>query len=178
MAVLHTVSMHIHIFAYGSNLRTARLKARVPSAEPIAVGHVKQRQLVFHKRSEDGSAKADARWTGVEHHRVWGVVFRIAAAEKPILDEYEFLGIGYDETEVNVIHETGVLNAWLYQARDEAIDESLLPYDWYHEFVVQGAREHRLPDDYITRLKSQFVIPDSDSERKQQNRAVIESMIE
>ncbi|MBD3675647.1 MAG: gamma-glutamylcyclotransferase [Planctomycetaceae bacterium] len=170
--------MHVHVFAYGSNLCTARLKARVPSAEPIAVGHVTHRQLVFHKRSEDGSAKADARWTGVEHHRVWGVVFRIADVEKPILDECEFLGIGYDETEVEVVHESGILRSWLYQAREEAIDDSLLPYDWYHDFVVSGAREHRLPTDYLARLKSHAVIPDPDEERSRQNRAVIESLID
>lgn len=170
--------MYVHVFAYGSNLCTARLKARVPSAEPIAVGHVTQRQLVFHKRSEDGSAKADARWTGLEHHRVWGVVFRIARAEKAILDECEFLGIGYDETEVEVIHEAGTLRSWMYQARDEAIDDSLLPYDWYHDFVVRGAREHRLPADYIARLESHSLMPDPDEVRTRENRVVLESMID
>jgi len=55
----------VFVFAYGSNMCTQRMRSRVPSAEAVTIGYVGQRQLVFHKRSSDGSAKADAAFTAV-----------------------------------------------------------------------------------------------------------------
>lgn len=164
---------NIHIFAYGSNMCTERLQARVPSAEPVATGYVLQRRFAFHKRSEDGSAKADARLTGSNFDRVWGVVFRVHSDEKPTLDEHEFLGIGYDEELVEVVHEAGVLESWMYVAREEAIDPSLLPYSWYHEFILHGARQHGLPADYIQFLHSFESIDDAHSARHAENSLLI-----
>ena len=31
-------------------------------------------------------------------------------------------------------------------------DPSLTPYDWYKAFVLAGAREHGLPQDYVAAL--------------------------
>jgi hypothetical protein len=48
-------------FAYGSNMRSARLRERVPSARYFATGKIQGYKLAFHKRSkQDGSGKADA----------------------------------------------------------------------------------------------------------------------
>jgi len=168
---------HIHIFAYGSNMCTERLQARVPSAEPVTTGYVRQRRFAFHKRSEDGSAKADAMWTGSTSDRVWGVVFRLHLDEKPVLDEHEFLGIGYDQELVDVVHETGATQAWMYVAREEAIDPSLLPYSWYHDFILHGARQHKLPTDYVEFLQSFESIADRDCGRHALNRDVIVSQV-
>jgi len=165
--------MNVRIFAYGSNLSTARIRARVASAQPVAVGYVPRRQLVFHKRSMDGSAKADAYWTGSDDHRLWGVVYEIHKDDKPILDECEFLGLGYDEREVDVIHANGLLKSWSYIARQEAIDRTLLPYHWYHQFVLQGAREHGLPEEYINTLESHSTWDDPDAKRAEENRLLI-----
>lgn len=167
---------HIHIFAYGSNMCTERLRARVPSAEPVTTGYVLQRRFAFHKRSEDGSAKADATFTGSTSDCVWGVVFRLNVDEKPALDEHEFLGIGYDEELVEVVHETGVIELRMYVAREAAIDTSLLPYSWYHEFILHGARQHHLPDDYVEFLLRFESVADCDAARHALNRTLIDGI--
>jgi gamma-glutamylcyclotransferase len=164
---------HLYVFAYGSNLYTQRMRTRVPSAKPVASGYVDHRQLVFHKRSEDGSAKADAVFTAVSTDRVWGVVYRLQSEEKPALDQHEFLGIGYDHEEVNVVLEEGSLKAWMYVARRGAIDPALLPYSWYLDYIIHGAYEHQLPDSHIDYLMDFESLVDPDSTRHARNRRLI-----
>lgn len=90
-------------FAYGSNMCTGRLRQRVPSADPVRVARLLNHSLRFHKRSRDGSAKADAFFTGEPENVVWGVVFDIDPADKLRLDEHEGLSHGYVERLITVI---------------------------------------------------------------------------
>ena len=130
-----------------------RMRARVPTAAAVIVGYVRQRKLAFHKRSDDGSAKANAFYTSFPDDRVWGVVYRMCPHEKPLLDQCEFLGIGYDQEMVDVVHKSGTAQAWIYVARPEAIDATLFPYAWYHDLIVHGARQHGLPAAYVDHLR-------------------------
>ena len=161
------------VFAYGSNLCTERMRSRATSAIPITIGYVSQRKLVFHKRSDDGSAKANATYTASQYDRVWGVVYKLHQHQKLVLDQHEFLGIGYDEEAVQVVHEYGVIQAWMYVARHDAIDDSLLPYSWYHELVIYGARQHGLPKHYIDHLRKFDSFVDPNSERHSANRQLM-----
>lgn len=163
------------VFAYGSNMCVERIQARVPGATPIASGRVSHRKFVFHKRSIDGSAKADAVFTGLQTDHIWGVAYRLPADEKPILDRHEFLGIGYNQEEVDVVLETGPLRAWIYVARGEVIDPSLQPYSWYHDFVIHGALQHRLPGEYIESLRQFESMTDPNLARHEQNQRLIKT---
>ena len=162
------------VFAYGSNMYSPRMRSRVSTATLETVGYVRQRKLVFHKRSDDGSAKADAPLTDSPTDRVWGVVYRLPSHKKPLLDQHEFLGVGYDEEMVDVGHENGVVRAWMYVARPDAINASLLPYSWYHDFVILGAREHRLPERYIDYVRTFNTLDDPDAVRHSANRRLVQ----
>jgi len=165
---------HVLVFAYGSNMCTRRMRARVPSATPLMIGYVRHRRLVFHKRSEDGSAKADAVRSSSPTDYVWGVVYRLHQDEKPALDAHEFLGIGYEEEQVEIIHERGCVQAWLYVARQDAIDGSLNPYSWYHDLVTHGARQHGLPNSYLEFLQSFDSIVDPNTARHSAHRQFLQ----
>ena len=169
-----TPEPHLHVFAYGSNLHDRRMICRVSTAIPVAMGYVEQRQLRFHKRSDDGSAKADATFTGVPSDRVWGVVYRLSRDEKPELDKHEFLGIGYAQELVAVSIKNGSIKAWMYVARPDAIDETLRPYSWYCDYIIAGARLHRLPFCYIGNLMGIETTVDPDFQRQEQNRQHID----
>ena len=149
---------------------TQRIRARVESATSLTTGYVTHRRLAFHKRGVDGSAKADAVYTGRVSDCIWGVVYSLSREEKSILDDYEF---GYDEQEVVVIGTSGVLAASIYAARAEAIDASLKPYSWYHRFVIHGAEQHQLPIDYVQHVQAFESIADPDSERSHHNSQLI-----
>lgn len=154
-------------FAYGSNMSTARLRKRVPSARPLGTGQLKRHALRWHKCSCDGSGKCDAEATAEDSDVVWGVLFEIKRLEKPWLDKAEGLHYGYDEKEVEVVTDRGVVKALMYYATD--IERSLRPYHWYKTFVVTGARQHGLPKPYVRNLEQVQSVRDPDANRAAKN---------
>jgi hypothetical protein len=142
---------HFVYFAYGSNMSTQRLRARMPSCEPLGVAVLPGHALRFHKRSKDKSGKCNAFATN-DDQQVIGVIFRFDPAERTALDRAEGLGNGYEHATVTVINEEGRRRKVLtYRATADAIDDSLLPYSWYKDFVLAGCAEHNLPPDYVSR---------------------------
>jgi len=119
---------------------------------------------MFHKKSQDGSAKCDAMHSGNSEDVVMGVVYEIDALEKPQLDVFEERGYGYETKTVKVSTSQGTtIEALTYYAID--IDSLLQPYHWYKEHVLRGAREHHLPSAYLQSLERVTSIPDTNSER-------------
>jgi len=93
----------------------------------------------FHKRSNDGSAKCNAYFSGNPTDGVYGVVCELLLSEKAELDRAEGLGFGYNETEISVSTQDGKsLNVQTYLADPSVVDNGLRPYTWYKEFVVGG----------------------------------------
>jgi AIG2-like family len=153
-------------FAYGSNLSTQRLAARVPSARAVSVAMLRGHRLEFHKIGKDGSAKCDVASTGDSNDVVYGVVFAIPLSEKAMLDGIEGLGYGYAEKEVVVLSESGAaFEAVTYYAT--SIDASLKPVDWYVEHVLRGAREHGLPAEYISGIETIESTADPENYKKE-----------
>lgn len=151
-------------FAYGSNMSSPRLRARVPSAQPLGVASTRGRQLVFRKIGRDGSAKCDIAAADERTHGVYGVVFRIDPAHRPALDAAEGVGQGYEPIDLDLVSESGRhISAFAYQATQ--VDEKLKPYAWYVQHVVRGAIEHGLPPDYIALIHAVAVRSDPDRER-------------
>ena len=150
-----------------------RIRRRVASAEPVAKGYVSGRRLAFHKCGADGSGKADAAYTGRASDCVWGVVYSLSEDDKPVLDAYEFLGVGYDSETVLVHLAEESIYASIYVARSESIDPVLKPYSWYLRFVLLGAIEHNLPADYLQRLDEVEAELDEDRERHLQNTRLV-----
>jgi hypothetical protein len=142
---------HVVYFAYGSNMSTHRLRARMPSCEPLGVAVLLGHALRFHKRSKDRSGKCNAFATD-EGQQVIGVLFRFDPADRAALDKAEGLGNGYEHATVTVINEQGRRRKVLtYRATADAIDDSLAPYSWYKDLVLAGCAEHNLPSDYVAR---------------------------
>ena len=50
----------------------------------------------------------------------------------------------------------------------------LLPYDWYHELVMIGARTHGFPEDYLKRIESKQSLRDPDSDRSAEKWKTVE----
>lgn len=152
-------------FAYGSNLSTRRLLARISSARAIKIAQLPEHQLAFHMPSKDGSSKCDAHYTGTREDSVWGIVYRITVGDKSVLDSYEGLGKSYGEKTVT-LHAAGggTLEAFTYHALEYC--DNLSPYCWYLEHVLRGAHEHSLPLDYIAAIESTQYISDPDNNRR------------
>jgi gamma-glutamylcyclotransferase len=156
-------------FAYGSNMSQPRLRARVASAECIGTASLTDHALRFHKVGRDGSGKATiAPRPGTYVH---GVVFRLDAEERPILDRHEDLGRGYEARWISVErHNESPLHVFTYNALLR--DPSLQPYSWYLEHVLHGARENRLPPEYIEGIAATSTITDPDGARDLRERSI------
>jgi gamma-glutamylcyclotransferase len=140
--------MHVLYFAYGSNLCSARLRARLEDVRSVGPARLDDHRLALDKRGHDGSAKANV----VPHtgETVWGVLYTLARAHLPALDRFEG---GYRRVAVRVERqEGGLVDAVTY--RSDRRVEGWLPFDWYHAHLLRGAREHGLPADWIARLEA------------------------
>lgn len=147
-------------FAYGSNMSSRRLLARVPSARLVSTARLPGHDLRFHKRSPDGSGKCDAFETRDPKDRIHGVAFMISPEHGPILDHFEELDVGYRKKTVTLLTDEGEVDAFTYAAID--IAEGLKPYDWYRDHVLRGAIEHGLPAAYVDRIRRVAFTPDPD----------------
>ncbi len=158
-------------FAYGSNMSVPRIQARIPGAEFVAVAYLPAHCLTFSKPGIDDSGKCDALYTGDQSDHVCGVVYRISAADKMILDGYEGLGHHYLTKPATVLTEQqSEYKVFLYVATEVIVN--LKPYHWYRTHVLHGAKEAGLPQYYIEGLEKVTSIADPDPDRHAREMAI------
>lgn len=140
--------MSLLYFAYGSNMYPPRMRARAPSAEFVDIGRLRGWRPACNKHGRDGSGKANL----VSHpgREVWGVLYRVDGGDLVLLDEVER---GYRRMSFPVLVPGGrILDAEAYVS--DLITDDPVPFDWYRELMVAGARHHRLPEPHIAYLES------------------------
>ena len=141
-------------FAYGSNLCASRLCGRVPSAVSVGCARLPGRRLVTDKLGRDGSGKANLREDAAA--TVWGVLYEIDGVHWPALDACE---PGYARVALEVVTEAGArLLAQTYVS--ETLTPDPVPFAWYKRLMIEGAREHGLPADYVAVLEAWPEKPD------------------
>jgi gamma-glutamylcyclotransferase (GGCT)/AIG2-like uncharacterized protein YtfP len=135
-------------FAYGSNLSPERMRARVPSARALGPARLAGQRLTTDKPGRDGSGKANLRPdAGAE---VWGALYAIDPAHWPELDRCEG---GYARVPARVVGpDGGSRSAWTY--RSELVADDPLPFTWYKQLMLDGARAHGLPREWIAFLEA------------------------
>ncbi|MCG3706503.1 gamma-glutamylcyclotransferase [Aliarcobacter butzleri] len=154
----------MYYFAYGSNMSSKRLNARI-KATKYANGKLLKHKLKFHKISKDGSGKCDAFETGDSNDFVLGVVYEIDKNDLEQLDRFEAKGKGYERKEVEIILEDeNTISAITYYATN--IGDSFLPYDWYLKHVLFGAEENKLENTYINYIRKIYSKKDTDKSRE------------
>jgi gamma-glutamylcyclotransferase len=133
---------HVY-FAYGSNMDSARLAARVKNARPLGAGRLVGHRLTFDKRGADGSGKANIRAElGAVVH---GVLFNVAQRDLEKLDGFE---PGYTRSLFGIVGSgSETIEAWAYVHPTPT--SGLMPRSWYVQHLLTGAREHLLPTDLI-----------------------------
>jgi cation transport regulator ChaC len=163
-------SMSQRVFAFGSNMCSGRFHAYAVSPEgagraAVLPGH----RLLFNKKStDDKSGKANvAAHAGSD---VWGVLYTIPDADLDTLDKGEG---GYRKVRLSVrLTDNTSTDAWVYIAKKPSNDPALRPYTWYKRFLVEGAREHSLPAEYIAELENIVAVEDTNVARDRRKRAL------
>jgi gamma-glutamylcyclotransferase len=140
-------------FAYGSNLSPARMRKRVASAEAQGPARLCGFRLCLDKRGSDGSGKANLREDATRC--VWGALYRLDASEWSRLDRFE---PGYERIRVGVLWRGTTCVAQTYLSHHLTPDP--VPFTRYKRLLVEGARAHGLPPEWIAELEALPERPD------------------
>lgn len=136
-------------FAYGSNMKKTRLQNRVGVLVDRGMVTLKNYSLLFNKQSVDKSGKANIKV--VEGKNIFGVLYELSEEQLNILDNDEK---GYKRTLVKIIIDDNELEVQTYIALEDKINNDLLPTEEYLSYIINGARDHNLPEEYQSFLKS------------------------
>jgi len=158
----------LHYFAYGSNMLTKRLRARVPSARPLGAASLAGHSLSFSKLSLDGSGKATVHKE--KNGVVFGVVFELPREELPGLAAAEEAYSANTVTAKTLDTRRSIECLTYYGDR---LREGLRPYSWYKAIVTAGAAEHNLPAGYTETLLQTPSLVDPDVDRQAVNEALL-----
>ncbi len=139
-------------FAYGSNLKKEQMNERDVVIYKTYKGFIKNYKLEFNKKSIDGSSKANI--TKSDGEIVWGICYVLDADGFENLSKHEK---GYEELEVIVYDENQEI---LFTAKTFISNKicDKLPTKEYLNIIIDGAKQHELPEDYVHKLEIQKFI--------------------
>jgi len=143
----------IWYFAYGSNLEIDQKERRTGPIRDAKRSRLDGYRLVFNKLGSDGTGKANIARNPASH--VWGVVYLCSQVTLEKMDGWEGVANGdYRRIIVRVQTDQGEeLEAMTYVAGESFIRPSLVPARNYLQRIVDGARYHKLPDDYLREIQ-------------------------
>jgi gamma-glutamylcyclotransferase (GGCT)/AIG2-like uncharacterized protein YtfP len=134
-------------FAYGSNMASRRMRERAPGGRALGRARLDGFRLVADKPGRDGSAKLNI--VRDPQGFVWGALWELREADLDALDRLEG---GYERFDVMVSGERGPQCATTYASPLRAAPAGL--DRGYKQLVLDGAREQRLPPEWLTVLES------------------------
>ena len=131
-------------FAYGANLRRGAFSRLCPGADWLGVARLEGHRFVIATHGY-ASVQPEAGST------VWGVLWLVPATHLPALDAFEEVEGGlYVRTTARVVSPAGPrIEVMIYVATGP---DTGAAYPRYLEEVLEGARENKLPKDYIAKL--------------------------
>ena len=148
-----SITNNLIYFAYGSNLKKEQMNERDVVIYKTYKGFINNYKLEFNKKSIDGSSKANI--TKSDGEIVWGVCFELDSDSFENLKNYEK---GYDEQDVIVFDENqNILLTAKTFVSNKICDK--LPTKDYLDKIIEGAKQHGLPKEYIQELEMQNFIP-------------------
>lgn len=149
-------------FAFGSNLSVAQMRVRCPGSEPAGPALLRGRELGFAYRSQNFPPGGAADVVAGRPGEVWGALYRLTDRDLAELDRFEFVGDGgYRRVTIEVERDGELLPALCYEVANR-LDHELAPVPEYRRLMLDGSREHGLPDGWITFLEGRFAGLDQD----------------
>jgi len=152
------------LFAYASNMNVDKFKETVPSAKKVAVAKLPGYKFGFTLASDDGSSKASLMPSTDADALAWGVLIDIDDKEK---GNFFFDDDWFEFKTVNCFDEDDKLHkAEAFVTLPHAVNNFLLPYDWYHAKILKYAKDAGLPESYLTMLSLLPCKVDPDEKRR------------
>jgi len=140
-------------FAYGSNLSVDQKELRTGGIRQAIRSHLPGFRFAFNKRGSNGEVYANL--LPEPGQLVWGVIYlcnRATLREMARVDRHP--GGHYERLTVQVLTEEGEqVQAVTHVAGDKFVCPEGIPNNDYLARIVSGARQHRLPEDYIRQVE-------------------------
>lgn len=145
----------IWYFAYGSNLSLDRKVERTGAVRRVLRCRLPQHRLVFNKRPQRGEG-ACASIVRDPSSTVWGAAYLCDEQTVETLDRYEGVAGGHyrRETVAVVTDDDQRLEALTYVAGEDHLCDGDLPRPEYLRLVIEGAKQHHLPEDYVRQVEA------------------------
>lgn len=152
-----------YYFAYGSNMNPLRVEKRKMAFHSAEAGQLSHYRMRFNKRSVKYPGAASANVIAEKDALTEGVVYRLdQPGQIEMMDPFEGYPVRYDRKALPIQVETGFVEAWVYIANEDHIQEGLAPARWYLEHLLAG--EAFLSESYLHQLRQTICLPDSDVE--------------
>ncbi|MCX6800643.1 MAG: gamma-glutamylcyclotransferase [Candidatus Diapherotrites archaeon] len=148
----------VYYFAYGGNLSLEELSGRVGrNLKPLFAAYLPNSKLAFPRESTYQRG-GTAGYVPCKGKKLWGAVFLLSREEiEEKLDMHEGYykknerGSAYTKMEVKIMREEGrELSAITYVANKTG---NFHPSKYYLDKIIKGAKECKLPKEYIEELK-------------------------
>ncbi|WP_139113077.1 gamma-glutamylcyclotransferase family protein [Mucilaginibacter sp. PPCGB 2223] len=153
------------LFAYASNMNVTDFTRSLPSARKLGNAYLPGHAFVFNKTAKDRSSKANVMPVDNPDVPVWGVLLEFNDEDARIFDK----GDWHKHMELKPMQcvdvQGNLVTAHVFISLPHAVNEYLLPYDWYKEKLVTLAAMQNLPANYIAALKLMPAKPDPNVKR-------------
>lgn len=149
------LGLGIYYFAYSSNISSAQMKRRCPTARVIGTGILYGWELDFAVEAPHLQGNASGIYRA-ENEYVWGIVYAISKSDKEELDKIE--QGGYYPLGVNIKMKNSqqhLNNVVAYIPSKPKSISKVEPDRHYIEIVLEGAKEHDLKElvSYLEEIK-------------------------
>ncbi|MHB1117926.1 MAG: gamma-glutamylcyclotransferase family protein [Minisyncoccota bacterium] len=138
----------MYYFAYGSNMLRKRIEDRVGTVADLGMGVLGKYKIKFNKQGKDGSGKTNI--VPDSDSRVLGVVYELSEEQLGILDGKE---VGYKREPLPIEINGKFADIEVYIALANTINDNLLPTMEYLTHLINGAKEHGFPSEYVRFLE-------------------------
>ncbi len=142
------------LFAYASNMNFDEFAGHVSSAVNLGTGYLPGYRFVFNMIGKDASAKANVVPSNKPDAAVWGILIDLSEADRlKIFDPTQPWAQHLKLIPMDCIGSDGkTYKAHVFISKPNAVDDQLLPCDWYQQKLVAFARWQHLPEEYISSL--------------------------
>ena len=145
-------------FAYGSNMASSQMADRCPGALCLGVARLPDYRLAFDAWSNRrGGLVADV--LPAPGSEVWGVLWEVTDEHTEALDRYEGVARGqYRRATVRAEPtDGGEVEVFAYVICDPGEDGPTT--DAYRDILLEGAREHGLPPEWVKAIENVPTLP-------------------
>jgi gamma-glutamylcyclotransferase (GGCT)/AIG2-like uncharacterized protein YtfP len=145
--------IEMYYFAYGNNMNPDIIKEQGVEYFTRKRGIVKGYRLIFNKKAQgEDYSYANIEQTGNSEDVIEGILYELDDCEMKEIDKKEGFPSQYNKYRIDVETEEGTIQAFVYIAQPEWIDNNLKPPKFYIENMLRA--KDLVSQDYLNFIEN------------------------